>query len=34
MPVLSYEPEQSPINDLGILLFTFILSRTFFSVMS
>ena len=34
MHVLSYEPEQSPINDRGILLFTFILSRTFFSFMS
>ena len=30
MPALSYELGQSPINDRGILLFTFILNHTFF----
>ena len=34
MPALSYELGQSPINDRGILLFTFILNHTFFSFMS
>ena len=34
MPALSYELGQSPINDRGIILFTFILNHTFFSFMS